>query len=113
MPKAPPKACACGGKITAGVCDRCGPRKRSNARGFNESKWRYLYKTERWKRESKKFRMRPENQLCAICEREGRRTPTQCVDHVQPHHGDEVLFWDRSNWQPACIPCNTRKGTRG
>ncbi len=31
------------------------------------------------------------------------------VDHRIPHQGDERLFWDRSNWQPSCVPCNSRK----
>lgn len=24
------------------------------------------------------------------------------VDHRIPHRGDQVLFWDRSNWQTLC-----------
>ncbi len=41
---------------------------------------------------------------CAEC---GGRS--QVVDHIQPHRGDKVLFWDRSNWQPMCRPCHSRK----
>jgi 5-methylcytosine-specific restriction endonuclease McrA len=24
------------------------------------------------------------------------------VDHKKRHHGNPILFWDRSNWQPLC-----------
>jgi 5-methylcytosine-specific restriction endonuclease McrA len=26
------------------------------------------------------------------------------VDHTIPHKGDQVLFWDRTNWQASCRP---------
>lgn len=28
------------------------------------------------------------------------------VDHIQPHRGDMVLFWDVNNWQPLCNHCH-------
>jgi 5-methylcytosine-specific restriction endonuclease McrA len=31
------------------------------------------------------------------------------VDHIQAHKGNQLLFWDRDNWQPACVPCNKWK----
>lgn len=24
------------------------------------------------------------------------------VDHVEPHRGDQVLFWNKANWQSLC-----------
>ncbi|MGK5049620.1 HNH endonuclease [Janthinobacterium sp. GB4P2] len=24
------------------------------------------------------------------------------VDHIEPHRGDQVLFWNKSNWQSLC-----------
>lgn len=29
-------------------------------------------------------------------------TPSVLTDHVIPHKGDMILFWDQSQWQPAC-----------
>jgi 5-methylcytosine-specific restriction endonuclease McrA len=29
------------------------------------------------------------------------------VDHIQPHRGDQRLFWDRRNWQPLCRTCHS------
>ena len=34
------------------------------------------------------------------------------VDHIIPHKGDKVLFWDRSNWQPLCKTCHDTKTAR-
>ena len=47
--------------------------------------------------------------LCAECEKRGRTTLATVVDHIIPHKGDKVLFWDRSNWQPLCKQCHDRK----
>lgn len=35
--------------------------------------------------------------------------PATVVDHVVPHRGDLTIFWDRSNWQPMCWRCHSRK----
>lgn len=40
--------------------------------------------------------------LCLGCEAVGRLVATDCVDHVVPHKGDKVRFWERRNWQPSC-----------
>jgi 5-methylcytosine-specific restriction protein A len=34
------------------------------------------------------------------------------VDHVVPHRGDPVLFWEESNWQSQCQPCHDAKTAR-
>ena len=38
---------------------------------------------------------------------EGNTTRLVC-DHVQPHRGDERLFWDKSNLQTLCKPCHDK-----
>lgn len=43
-----------------------------------------------------------EHPLCAECTRRGRVTPARVVDHVVPHKGDQLLFWDETNWQSLC-----------
>jgi len=45
-----------------------------------------------------------EHPLCLGCQAVGRVTATYLVDHVVPHRGDQKLFWDETNWQPACEP---------
>jgi 5-methylcytosine-specific restriction endonuclease McrA len=44
--------------------------------------------------------------LCAYCERLGRVSSGSVVDHIEPHRGDMVKFWDRRNWQTLCRPCH-------
>lgn len=51
--------------------------------------------------------------LCAQCEREGRLTGADVVDHITPHRGDAGLFWDEGNWQSLCKRCHDRKTGRG
>ncbi len=61
----------------------------------------------RWRRLSKLYLK--VNPLCKSCEKEGKITPAQVVDHIIPHRGDEKLFWDINNWQPLCKKCHDRK----
>lgn len=57
----------------------------------------------RWQRARGQYlRLHP---LCVMCanERPPRITAATVVDHIVPHKGDMVLFWDReSNWQSLC-----------
>lgn len=39
--------------------------------------------------------------LCVRCE-PARITLATVVDHIVPHKGNEVLFWDETNWQALC-----------
>ena len=40
--------------------------------------------------------------LCVECMKQGRYVKATDVDHIKPHRGDPVLFWDQDNWQPLC-----------
>lgn len=43
-----------------------------------------------------------------------RRTWATQTDHVVPHKGDQVAFWDREhNWQALCRSCGARKSQAG
>lgn len=50
--------------------------------------------------------------LCEECNRQGRIVAATVVDHVVPHCGDQVLFWQRSNWEAKCKSCHDRKTAR-
>lgn len=65
----------------------------------------HLYGTA-WKKARAAFLR--ENPLCAECQRQGRLTPANTVDHVKAHRGDLTLFWDRSNWEALCRSCHSR-----
>ena len=67
-----------------------------------------LYTTTRWRRGRIYFLQR--NPLCVMCKRGGRVSAARVVDHVVPHKGDELLFFDQANWQALCFTChNSRK----
>lgn len=59
----------------------------------------------RWQRESKRFLFK--NPLCACCEKRGAIKSAALVDHIEPHRGDPVLFWDETNWQGLCKSCHS------
>lgn len=44
--------------------------------------------------------------LCVYCALANRVTAANVVDHIIPHRGDMVLFWDEDNWQSLCPPCH-------
>lgn len=72
------------------VLDRKRPRARQ--RGYDES-WR----------EARDAYLR-EHPICCLC-----GEPATVVDHIVPHRGDEVQFWNRRNWQPLCASCHSSK----
>lgn len=58
----------------------------------------------RWQRYRRTFLAA--HPLCVFCLRMGRTEPATVVDHIEPHKGDEVLFWDTDNWQSLCASCH-------
>ena len=61
----------------------------------------------RWAQARKRYLF--DNPLCRSCQGIGVIKSAEVVDHIVPHKGDEKLFWDRSNWQPLCTTCHSRK----
>lgn len=53
-----------------------------------------------WDRASVAYRVK--HPICEACAAAGITAATQVVDHVVPHKGDRLIFWDRKRWQPAC-----------
>ena len=50
---------------------------------------------------------------CEECERRGRVTAAQCVDHIVPFNGlTDPLRLDSANLQSLCKPCHSRKTSR-
>jgi len=68
---------------------------------------RALYRSKRWRTERMAFlRAHP---LCSECRRHDVIRPATVVDHIDPHRGDEAVFWDRTRWQALCASCHSRK----
>ena len=47
--------------------------------------------------------------LCTKHAAKGETVAASVVDHIVPHKGDKVLFWEHDNWQALCKPCHDRK----
>ncbi len=103
-----PRPCKHGGCMrltTEGYCELhkadANPMRQSpSARGYN-------YK---WQKASKAYLAK--HPFCAECERQGLHVLATEVDHIIPHKGDKVLFWNKDNWQGLCHSCHSRKTVR-
>ncbi len=67
--------------------------------------------TARWQRASKLHLVA--NPVCEHCTAAGLATPATCVDHRDPHRGDQRKFWDETNWSSLCKPCHDKKTGSG
>lgn len=80
------------------VVDRSAQRDRDVA-------WRKWYKTARWQRLRWAVLLR-DLFTCQRCKRLEVDTSQLVGDHIAPHRGDEVLFWDADNVQCLCKTCH-------
>ena len=72
---------------------------------------RALYRSKRWRTERAAFLHA--HPLCVECKREDLLRPATVVDHIDPHRGDELVFWDSSRWQALCPSCHSKKTASG
>ena len=72
-------------------------QRSANPRGYDH----------RWNKARKRYLVT--HPLCAECLKRGRYVKATDVDHIVPHRGDKILFWDESNWQALCHSCHSRK----
>ena len=114
-PAAPRKPCRTCGKLANGsYCEEHLNKKQveqkqeriryDNSRGTAASRGY----DSRWSRYSKQYRInRP---LCVMCEKQGKLTLAECVDHIEPVDGpDDPMFWVESNHQGLCNTCHNLK----
>lgn len=65
--------------------------------------WHHWYWTNRWRKKAKaQLAAEP---LCRMCRADGRTTAATIADHLDPHRGDETLFWF-GELQSLCKPCH-------
>lgn len=102
MPVKPKKPCAYPGCPELTNERYCSKHKREEGSQYNRTSrpFKHLYNSSRWKVLRKQFLQ--EHPLCEECKRKGVIKPATIVDHVVAHKGNEVLFWDQSNWQGLC-----------
>ena len=78
----------------------------------NRSLRQTFYGTTAWKTARADFLK--SHPSCQDCKRRGIRTAATVVDHIEPHRGDQRLFWSRRNWQAATwMACPSTRITRG
>jgi 5-methylcytosine-specific restriction protein A len=65
--------------------------------------------TAEWRREALRFLVDRPLCECELHQAKPDAPAARVVDHIKPHHGDPVLFWDRSNWQALAKRCHDRK----
>lgn len=75
--------------------------------GMTSAQRGYGYK---WQKAREQFLR--EHPLCVRCTADGLVTAATVVDHIEPHRGDQSLFWRRSNWQPLCATHHSRDKQR-
>lgn len=67
--------------------------------------YRKWYKTSRWQKLRMVVLIRDLFQ-CRMCKRIESKTSLLVCDHVKPHRGNELLFWDEANLQCLCKSCH-------
>ncbi|WP_350343240.1 HNH endonuclease signature motif containing protein [Proteinivorax tanatarense] len=97
-PKSPCKHPGCPNLTGKRYCDIHTDDRPSAAKRGYDSRWR--------KARARFLKVHP---LCVRCNSEGKLIKATVVDHIIPHRGDELLFWDESNWQALCKRCHDRK----
>jgi 5-methylcytosine-specific restriction enzyme A len=63
----------------------------------------------KWQKASKAYLLAHPIAVDWFKEHKGRLFAAECVDHIIPHRGDMVLFWDSSNWQGLTKSDHDRK----
>ena len=104
MPSKAPHVCACGHVTPAGTRCAC-QRRRDTERKARHDATRPSASRRGYSADWRKARVAflAANPTCRKCP-----APATVVDHIQPHKGNQRLFWNRANWQPLCAPCHNR-----
>ena len=96
----PPHLCSCGAVVAHGAACACQietRRARNRRHDANRPSARQRGYTGAWEKARAAY-------LAAhpICAHPGCIERATVVDHITPHRGDKVLFWNSANWQPLC-----------
>jgi 5-methylcytosine-specific restriction enzyme A len=79
-------------------------RQREYERLRRHDPTRRLYGTARWKR--RRADQLAREPLCRRCLAQGRRTRATVANHIRPHRGDEILFW-QGELESVCASCHS------
>lgn len=114
-PRKPCRASGCRELVSKG--SYCGQHERKKEETVKQERIKYDKERgtsasrgydSRWSKYSKRYRLN--NPLCVLCEKEGKLTLAQCVDHIKPVVGgqNDLLFWEPTNHRSLCHNCHSR-----
>ena len=111
MARKPPRPCRFPGcpKTTLAKDGYCDPHRKLTSQKFERTRETAVQRGygTRWRKARSLFLA--EHPLCEMCLLSGTTTPATVVDHIQPHRGDQGLFWNEANWQSLCDTCHRQK----
>ena len=111
MPVSAPKPCAhvgCAALVQGG--NRCDEHKRELRKQYDSKRGSSTERgyDGRWRKARLGYLAK--HPLCVKHEALGKVVAATVVDHIVPHKGDKVLFWDSANnWQALCKQCHDIK----
>lgn len=113
MPNSPPTVCPCGGRRTAGVCDRCGPVKRRNQKDYDRNRGTscergYDYQ---WQKFRERYLMR--NPLCCDCKEVGVIAAATDIHHVMKLKDHPEYKYDEAWLMALCKMHHDKRTARG
>lgn len=80
-------------------------KQRSDQRSDGALAYRRLYKTARW--QALRLRVLARDlYTCQVCGRLEGRKGQMVANHIEPHKGDEALFWSEDNLAATCKTCH-------
>jgi len=111
MPNKPKKPCSynrCPNLVELGHF-YCKEHRKKNTRQYEKDRGSSTQRgyNSRWRKA--RIIYLKEHPLCVECLKENIITEATVVDHIIPHRGDMVLFWNELNWQAKCKSCHDRK----
>jgi 5-methylcytosine-specific restriction endonuclease McrA len=71
-----------------------------------DEQYKRWYKSKRWQRLRREVLSKHPMCQCQHCK--GVNLEANVVDHIKPHRGRDVLFWDKSNLQAMNKQCHDR-----
>lgn len=96
MPFRPRRLCGCGKIVNAGELCACQIARKAEYDKRRPSASDRGYDS-RWQKARLAYLAKHPD--CVMCGK-----PATVVDHIEPHRGDQRLFWDSKNWQSLCTP---------
>jgi len=112
MPRRPKRPCRQPGCVTLTNEGYCAAHRRAMYKRIDRNRGNASQRgyDARWRKAREVWLH--EHPLCVECQSTGKLTPATDVDHIIPHRGDPVLFWDRTNWQSLCDVHSNAKSAR-